>query len=267
MNPTFQNINNQTQDILNNLSNNNTLFPELVGKEVLEMMQLTNCLDYYLPNCTDNKYDVYYHGKDDEKKTLYEIREEDTEICQQFFCYKCHKFNLKVHGVASDENDNPVTLEARKQFDCGIYDCIWGCGNAELPVEVRSKQKGIFGKIILNYDSCCCACCSSRLEIMDEKGQVIYTVKGNCPIYPVGCFCNHCIIRCCNCPYNIYQGGPGQGLGPEVGMIEKKCCSSCRECCTKACDYKITFPHDAIPEDKMLIIMATTLLDSQSFFL
>ena len=60
------------------------------------------------------------------------------------------------------------------------------------------------------------------------------------------------------CVFKILRNGQSVG-------IMKKLTSSYGEYFSKADSYKITFPLDATPEDKMLLICAGLLVDYQNF--
>ena len=50
-------------------------------------------------------------------------------------------------------------------------------------------------------------------------------------------------------------------------MLKKLKCSSCYTFCPKGDNYDISFPPNASPEEKFLIIIGVILLDYLSFFI
>ena len=235
----------------------NSCFAELNNINEVEIRQSATCLDYFCSRCTDNEYNVFLP---DSEKKLYEFKEDETGLCEQCCCYKCHRFKMKINNLTSPQNSLSVTLEGEKKFAAGIMFNCCGCSKPSMPIEVKTPQGFILGKANMNFSSCCCACCSSKIEIIDNGGNVKYIVKGNC-CCPVGCYYDNNCSKCCSCSYNVIKDEQ------EVGIIKKKCCSSCRTFCTKAVDYLIAFPPQATPEEKMLIIIGAILLDSQSYYL
>ena len=260
MNPNPSDSNQYTTSPFIKASGNNAVFAELDGIDQVDVKQDADCIDFCCPRCTNNLYNtVYYTGQDGQETKLYELREESdwlTRCC----CYKCHAFKMNITNVTSQRNQTSVIMDGNKVFNCGIMFNCCGCGKPELKVEVKSPQGFVLGKALLNYSSFCCACCSSSIEIIDSSNAVKYKVKGNC-CCPVGCYYDNVVSRCCSCSYKIIQEEQ------EVGVIKKKCCNSCKTCCTKATDYNITFPGSATPEEKMLIIIGTILLDYNSYYL
>lgn len=265
-----QNITPTTQQNLG-VSSGNACFGELDGIEQVEIRQEASCLDYCVPRCTDNQYKVYYKpggtGSKDSEKVLYELAEEETSCLEKFCCYKCHSFTMKINNLVSERNTSSVILEGKKKFAAGIMCNFFGCGKPVLPMEVKSPQVFVLGKAAMNWSLCCCSCCSSKIEIRDNGGNVKYTVVGNC-CCPVGCYYDNAVTKICGCGYKINQIDEQTQKSQPVGEIKKQsCCCSCRTWCTKAVDYTITFPPQASPEEKMLLIVGAILLDSQSYYL
>ena len=264
-----QNITPMTQQNLG-VNSGNSCFGELDGIEQVEIRQEASCLDYCFPRCSDNQYKVYYKpgntGAGDSEKVLYELSEEGTSCPEKCCCYKCHSFTMKINNLVSERNTSSVTLEGKKKFAMGIICNFFGCEKPVLPMEVKSPQVFVLGKAAMNWSLCCCSCCSSKIEITDNGGNVKYTVEGNI-CCPVGCYYDNACTKICSCSYKINQKDEQSQKSQSVGVIKKNCCCSCRTWCTKAVDYTIDFPPQASPEEKMLIIVSAILLDSQSYYL
>lgn len=236
-------------------SQGDSFFAELKDLTQVDIRQDASCIDCCLPMCTENVFNVFMPNSE---QKLYEFKE-DSGCLERCCCYKCHSFKMKIHNFVNEKNSASVIMEGEKEFSCGILCNCLGCGKPYLSVEVKSPQGLILGKTSMNYSCCCCACCSSKIEIVDNTGIAKYIVKGSC-CFPVGCFCGPC-AKCCSCSFGVNKDSQ------EVGVIKKNCCSSCRTWCTKATDYTINFPEEATPQEKMLIIIASILIDSQNFFL
>ena len=232
------------------------MFSELDGIDQVDIIQEASCIDFLCPRLTSNTYKVNFSSSE---KTLYEFYEE-SGCCEKWCCYKCHSFKMKINNMVSERNNVSVTMEGNKNFVAGIILNCCGCGKPSIPIEVKSPQGMMLGKVIMEWNSSCCACCSSRIEIKDNIGNTRYVIKGNC-CCPVGCYYDNACTKICGISYTISQNNV------EVGNIRKKCCDSCRTFCTKATDYNISFPPQASPEEKFLIIVGAILLDYQSYYL
>ena len=246
------------------VTNKDDFFPELQGVEQVKVKQDTTCIDCLClcPTCTDNKYNVISNSEGNATIKLYELKEEGSGIFEKCCCYKCHSFTMKINNII-DENRNSVCvlLEAYKPFACGLFNNIIGCDNPTMSLQVKNPEGANIGKALITWNNFCCSCCSSRIHILDDKDQLKYIIRGPC-IYPVGCLCFNCCTKFCDCQYPFWKGRPEVSI---PGSIVKDGCDSFRLFCTKATNYTLNFPQEATPSEKMLIIIASILLDSQSF--
>ena len=245
------------------VTNKDDFFPELQDVEQVKVKQDTTCIDCFLlcPRCTDNKYNVFSNSQGNQITKLYELKEEGSGMFEKC-CYKYHSFTMKINNII-DENRNSVCviLEAYKPFACGLCCNIFGCDNPTMSLQVKNPEGANIGKALITWNNFCCSCCSSRIHILDDKDQLKYIIRGPC-IYPVGCLCFNCCTKFCDCQYPFWKGRPEVSI---PGSIVKDGCDSFRLFCTKATNYTLNFPQEATPSEKMLIIIASILLDSQSF--
>lgn len=246
------------------VTNNNDFFPELQDVEQVKVKQDTTCIDCIClcPRCTDNKYNVFSNTQGNTINKLYELKEEGSSFFERCCCYKCHSFTMKINNII-DENRNSVCviLEAYKPFACGLCCNIFGCDNPTMSLQVKTPEGANIGKALITWNNFCCSCCSSRIHILDDKDQLKYIIRGPCP-YPPGCLCINCCTKFCDCQYPFWKGRPEVSI---PGSIVKDGCDSFRLFCTKATNFTLNFPQEATPSEKMLIIIAAILLDSQSF--
>ena len=127
-----------------------------------------------------------------------------------------------------------------------------------MSIRAISPQGYYLGKVEMNWDSCCCVYfCNPRIEILDNTGQIKYTIFANC--YSIGVYCG-CYTKCCDILYHIIQDNK------RVGSMKKIPCDSCRICCTKADQFTLNLPKLATPEEKILLIIGCILIDYQSFW-
>ena len=167
-------------------------------------------------------------------------------------------------SINSTSNNRGINLIAEKNCKCGVYYCF-GCGKPSVYIKVLGPQNTLFGRIKLNFNCCMTLCCTHRLEIMDASNKILYIIIANNCLCPIGIEC-YKWGKCCNCRYLIIKG-ENRNSRP-VGQITKISCERC--CCdflTKSDSYRIQFPSYATPVEKMMIIIAATFVDHNSFFI
>jgi hypothetical protein len=228
-------------------------FEELAGLKQVLINQKTSCVDCLCSICLPNKYEVLNPNTNNK---LYELQE-FSNFCERFCFYRCRGFKMIINNFVNSINNISVILEGRKACTGGIIECF-GCGKPKILVDVKTPQGFVLGKIAMNWKSCCCPACTSRIDIIDNAGILKYVIKANC--FSIGTHC-YFITKCCDILYHIKQNKE------KVGKIEKISCDSCRTCITKADQFCIYFPPNATPEEKMLLIIGAILIDYQSFYL
>ena len=256
-----QNINSdQTQNYFNSLSTQD-LFPELSNETLVYMKELNNgCLDcccscYFSLNCTKNKYEVY--SLTNNKSFICSLNEEEIDFCP---C-NCRGFKMSINSTS---NNRGINLIAEKNCKCGVYYCF-GCGKPSVYIKVLGPQNTLFGRIKLNFNCCMTLCCTHRLEIMDASNKILYIIIANNCLCPIGIEC-HKLGKCCNCRYLIIKG-ENRNSRPDGQITKIFCESCCCDCLTKSDSYRIQFPSYATPVEKMMIIIAATFVDHNSFFI
>jgi hypothetical protein len=233
------------------LINEQGYFNELSDLNSVDIVQKTSYIDYLCP-CTENVFQVHYPDK--QKRILYEMYEK-SDCCERCCCFRLRSFNMKINNMTSQKNPNSILMDAHKicALPC-IYGC--GCGKPEITIDMKSPVQSHLGKVRMDYESCFCAICENRIDITDKSGNLRYVIKksGVC----IGCF-GGCFCKCCSFDFDICENNN------IVGKITKLTCDRIRIFCTKADIYTINFPSNASPEEKMLLIMGTILLDSLNF--
>lgn len=232
---------------------NESLFKELSILEKVSINQKTTCIDCLFPLCTPNEYEVYNTNTNE---ILYEFQE-DSACLERFCFYRCRGFLMKINNIVSSDNNKSVLVEGRKTCGIGIISCF-GCEKPKIIVDVKTPHGFMLGKIAMNWNSCCCPTCSSRIDIIDNTGKLLYIIKAN--RFAIGSYCWHC-TKCCDILYHIIQNDK------KVGNMKKLSCENCRICCTKGDQFSIIFPTIATAEEKMLLIIGCVLIDYQSFYL
>lgn len=131
--------------------------------------------------------------------------------------------------------------------------CKMGCCCLCRPyMDIRLADNGKYlGKVRQT-----CTCCDEDYEIYNAKGHMKYKINGDC--CQVGFCCGSSGQKMSNIYFSVLQNGV------IVGEI-KKLRASWGEYFTKADSYQVTFPANATPEEKMVLIMSGLMIDYQVF--
>ena len=122
----------------------------------------------------------------------------------------------------------------------------------EINVMLSGSGQNI-GKILHTF-----TCCDPTFDLYDSTGNIKYIVTGNC--------CQCALL----CPGMLGKTDRGlfdileAGTNARVGTITKEP-ASLSELVTDADTYIVTFPANATPNDKFLLMGLTLLLDYQYF--
>ena len=101
-----------------------------------------------------------------------------------------------------------------------------------------------------------CTCCDVDMEVLDTAGNLRYDINGDC--CQLGLCCGPSLKKLANVNFEIKENGY------TVGAI-RKLTSSLGEFFTKADSYEVVFPEKATPSEKLLLILATLMIDYQNF--
>lgn len=118
-------------------------------------------------------------------------------------------------------------------------------------VETERRNKKFIGSVREPF-----TCCDKDAEINDEAGHIKYRMVGDC--CQMGLCCGSSAEKLVEIEFKIMRNGE------QVGIM-KKMTATMGEYFSKADSYKIAFPVDATPEDKILLICAGLLIDYQFF--
>lgn len=131
--------------------------------------------------------------------------------------------------------------------------CKIGCCCMCRPVmDVRLADSGVrLGTVREPF-----ACCDLDSEVYDSVGNLKYEVEGDC--CQIGLCCGADIEKLASIEFLIKQNGRTVGMMRKLG-------ASFGEFFTKADSYQITFPQNATPEEKMLLIIDGLMIDYQYF--
>lgn len=101
-----------------------------------------------------------------------------------------------------------------------------------------------------------CTCCDIDTEIYDGAGNFRYLITGDC--CQIGLCCGADVQKLATIRFDILQNNMIVGSMRKLG-------SNFGEFFSKADSYQITFPQNATPQEKMLLIVAGLMIDYQNF--
>lgn len=102
-------------------------------------------------------------------------------------------------------------------------------------------------------------CCDPTLQIFNGAEQLKYTIVANC------CQCGFFCKNCAETRFEIFSKFSQNDNSTPVGSITKKYSGFTKEFFTDADNFEIFFPDDATPEDKLMIIGTTLMIDYRHF--
>ena len=163
-------------------------------------------------------------------------------------------FKISVKYIPRDSNYNQIIKE--KKFDkcffeaSTIMDLLKGCSKPKVQV-LNTENNTVFGNI-KQPNICCCS--DPDYQIKNSLNFTKYRIVTN------GCQCSYCCCDGCCClfsemSYKILDSTHTQIVG-EVFKYEFN--EQGREMLT----FRIIFPNDATPEEKILIIAAVMAIDN-----
>lgn len=197
---------------------------------------------------TQNRYHVFLQSNMGLKYAFKCI--ERSGCCARACCSNnCRSIKMDIRHVTSPNEDPDLAklfLSAKKS--CALACCCF-C-RPHLDIKLAQNNEYI-GKIKEP-----CQCCDIQTEIYDKTKSLKYRVIGNCCQY--GLCCGSSAEKFAEIQFKIIKDGQTVG-------IMRKLSSSLGEYFSKADSYKISFPLDATPEDKILLICSGLLVDYQNF--
>ena len=182
------------------------------------------------------------------------------------YAFKCNEQSSGCARCCLSANSRPVKIIMRHVISFQQYDgdmakvfinvdkpCKCACCCFCRPyMDVRLADNGQQLGIISEP----CTCCDVDMEVLDTAGNLRYDINGDC--CQLGLCCGPSLKKLANVNFEIKENGF------TVGAI-RKLTSSLGEFFTKADSYEVVFPEKATPSDKLLLILATLMIDYQNF--
>ena len=116
----------------------------------------------------------------------------------------------------------------------------------------NNNMSQIFGKV--RYP---CTCCNEKFTIYDINENEVFWIIGS--VCQCGILCGKW-GRCYETVFNIIRPENPDEVCGKIVKIAK-----CSSCITNADTFNVFYPKDATPQQKMLIISATLMMDYQFF--
>ena len=199
---------------------------------------------------TQNRYHVFLQSSMGLKYAFKCI--ERSGCCARTCCSNnCRSIKMDIRHIKTANEDPDLAklfLSAKKP--CAMACCCF-C-RPELDIKLAENNE-YMGKIREP-----CQCCDIKMDIHDKTNALKYQIIGSCCQF--GLCCGSSAEKMAEIEFNIKSNGKTVG-------VMKKLRSSMGEYFSKADSYKISFPLDATPEDKILLICAGLLIDYQNFLL
>ena len=182
------------------------------------------------------------------------------------YAFKCNEQSGGCARCCLSANSRPVKIIMRHVISFQQYDgdmakvfinvdkpCKCACCCFCRPyMDVRLADNGQQLGIISEP----CTCCDVDMEVLDTAGNLRYDINGDC--CQLGLCCGPSLKKLANVNFEIKENGY------TVGAI-RKLTSSLGEFFTKADSYEVVFPEKATPSEKLLLILATLMIDYQNF--
>jgi hypothetical protein len=225
---------------------------ELEHAKTAIILQETDLMEI-VTNCEpENKYNIFIQDEMNNTKFLFKCKEE-SKWFQRNCCDSNHReFNMKIkhvpHQLCLNEDYSKPIMQINKHFNCGVF-CM--C-RPEIVVK-HCEQQTLIGKIHIPFSYN-----NPLLVVTDNKAVVKYEITVNC------CECGF-MWRSCSCgkgkgiTFGIYVKGQDR-KGQPVGTIQKKV-NGVQAILAEGDCFVIEFPENANKEDKMLLIVATIVIN------
>lgn len=198
---------------------------------------------------TQNRYHVFLKSPMGLKYAFKCSERSDT--CARCCCSaSCRPLEIIMrHVISMQELDTDLAkifINVNKPCECGC------CCMCRPHMDVKLADNGHFLGQIREP----CTCCDIETDIYDKNGNFKYNIVGDC--CQVGLCCGGSIEKLSSIRFDIKYNGMS------VGVI-RKLSSSFGEFFSKADSFEVVFPSMATPADKILLILATLMIDYQNF--
>ena len=208
---------------------------------------------------TQNIYDVYSRNKDGNMVYLFKCKE-DSGCCERMYCRGDSKpFKLLVKHIT-----NPNVIEEDFMNTYAVFDRPFKCTCCCLE---RPKMKGYYqsmeGKMFGSVSEPW-TCYDPMFLIKDMNKEPHFQIRADC--CQCGLLCRNSCGKCSDIVFPIYPANcEDYDIKNSIGMIKKVAGDFVQELVTEADNFEVLFPQNASPEEKLLLIGATLMIDYRYF--
>lgn len=178
---------------------------------------------------------------------------ERSDWCMRACCpSNIREFNMEIYHIVNGgiQINSKKFANAFKPLKCSCF-C---CNRPEILVNM-GEESTLVGRIKHKF-----SCFDPEFEVFESNGNLKYFVHADC--CQCGLLCSNNICgKFSTAVFNIYS----VGTNSLVATISKMSAQSYSEVVTDADSYKVTFPSDASPNDKILLIVLGLMIDYQYF--
>jgi len=217
---------------------------------VLEMM--TGCEQ-------KNRYDIYVRTPNTGPMGMRIFRcKEESDFCMRQCCHgDARAFKLRINYIVGAQqfgDDFQTIAWMDRPFKCTC--CCLDRPEMTVYWGELDNMTNCIGKIKEP-----CSCCDPQMDICDYTSNVRYQVIAD------GCQCGICCRgtpcgKCSEVMFPIFKSDcQNKEFANRTGTIQRKFAGCMKAAFTDADNFEVTFPFDASPEDKLLMIGTSLMID------
>lgn len=235
--------------------------PMLILSEsvIAYVKQRVNVLELVTGCEQKNVYDVYSKDKNGNVTMLFTCKEE-SGCCERMYCRgDSRPFKMMVKHVT-----NPLVLDESMMNTFCVFDRPFKCtcyclDRPKITGSYKSESGTKFGSITQPWTYC-----DPQFVIKDLNKEPQFVVHGDC--CQCGLICGDSWGKCADVMFGIYPiNCSNYEMKNSVGQIKKVSSGLLQELFTDSDNFEIMFPINSSPEEKLLMIGATLLIDYRFF--
>lgn len=198
-----------------------------------------------------NRYHVFGHSQFGEKY-LFKCKENSNWCMRNCFYSKHRQFDMDIIHIANADQMQGFTKGFAHAFKPFKF-TIWCICRPEMTVSLSD------GNVNVGLIKHIFTCCDPEFEVYDGKNQLKFVVSASC--CQCGLLCANTLFgKCSEATFQIYTPGTKDIIGTISKMV-----ASGAELASDADSYRINFPANAEPYDKLILIALGLMIDYQYF--
>lgn len=184
---------------------------------------------------------------------VFTAKEESSFLCR-ICCQKWREFKMTV--TAEKPGEDPVAYTFERPFKCTMLCCCVMLFPQELTVKDHAAAN--MGRVWWDFNCLAAMCGKLHWKVDDAGGNTQYVVEDN-----TCCNKNMCAPTPC-CPtrtMDILDPASMQPVGSIQNIFPGCSFKNIFRICSQTDSYKLTFPKDATPQNKALLLGSLMLLE------